>query len=106
MKTLDWRERRRIADMIHPGDAKWAGRRLAIRPDWDAIKTDVMLYPLRLKFKQPALRARLVSTGTAELVEGNRWNDKFWGVCLKTGQGDNWLGRLLMQVSDEVAKDR
>ena len=35
-----------------------------------------------------------------KLVEGNTWGDRFWGVC--GGVGLNWLGRLLMQVRDEV----
>lgn len=65
-----------------------------------------MLYAIRLKFRDPLFRAQLIATGEEELVEGNRWNDKFWGVCLMTGQGENWLGRLLMQVRDEIAQGR
>jgi ribA/ribD-fused uncharacterized protein len=106
MKTLDWGNRRRIAAMRNPAEAKRAGRSVAIRPDWDNIKRDVMLYGLRLKFRNSVLRAKLLATAGSELVEGNRWNDKFWGVCLKTGQGENWLGRLLMQVRDEIAQGR
>lgn len=62
----------------------------------------VMLNLLRIKFSDPMLRQQLVDTGDAELVEGNAWNDTFWGVSLKTGMGKNWLGRLLMQVRDEA----
>ena len=47
MKTLDWSDRRRIAEKRNPGEAKRAGRRVAIRPDWDAIKKEVMLYALK-----------------------------------------------------------
>lgn len=48
----------------------------------------------------------MIATGGEDLVEGNRWNDKFWGVCLKTGRGENWLGKLLMQVRAELAEER
>lgn len=43
---------------------------------------------------------------TAEelLVEGNNWNDTFWGVC--RGRGENNLGRILMKVRSEVKTER
>lgn len=44
------------------------------------------------------LRRRLLATEDAELVEGNAWNDTFWGVC--RGNGQNHLGRILMEVRD------
>ena len=41
------------------------------------------------------LAQMLLLTGDALLVEGNTWNDTFWGVC--AGVGHNNLGLLLMQ---------
>ena len=35
-------------------------------------------------------------------IEGNTWNDTFWGVC--NGQGQNWLGKILMLVRSELNK--
>ena len=35
-----------------------------------------------------------------ELIEGNVWNDTFWGVC--NGKGHNHLGKILMKVRDEI----
>lgn len=56
---------------------------------------------VRAKFEQnPDLRQKLLSTGSEELIEGNTWGDTFWGVC--KGSGQNWLGRILMFVRDEV----
>lgn len=74
------------------------------RKDWDSVKLDVMLYGLRYKFSpyNPILRQKLIDTKDTELVEFNWWNDKFFGVCLKTGEGENHLGRLLMQVREEI----
>ena len=84
-----------------PGDAKRAGRRLRIRPDWEQVKRDVMCILLRRKFAHAPLRGRLLGTGDAELIEGNTWGDTYWGVCQE--RGHNWLGRLLMQVRAELA---
>lgn len=36
------------------------------------------------------------------ITEGNYWNDKFWGVCLKSNQGQNHLGKLLMNIREEI----
>ena len=83
-----------------PGDAKRAGRRARKRDGWDSMKVEVMRYLIQLKFGDASLRALLLATGDAELVEGNTWNDNFWGVC--NGWGENHLGRLLMQVRDEI----
>jgi predicted NAD-dependent protein-ADP-ribosyltransferase YbiA (DUF1768 family) len=52
------------------------------------------------KFSHPELRAALLSTGDALLVEGNHWGDIFWGVC--RGEGENWLGRLLMALRGQM----
>ena len=75
------------------------------RKDWDDIKLEVMLYGLRYKFSEhnPTLRQKLIDTKGIELVEFNWWNDKFFGVCLKTGEGENHLGKLLMQVRGEIS---
>jgi predicted NAD-dependent protein-ADP-ribosyltransferase YbiA (DUF1768 family) len=50
----------------------------------------------------PALRTLLLATNGHELVEGNKHGDTFWGVDLCTNVGDNHLGKLLMQVRDEL----
>ena len=36
-------------------------------------------------------------------VEGNNWNDTFWGVC--RGKGRNELGKVLMKVRSELSKE-
>jgi ribA/ribD-fused uncharacterized protein len=95
-------ERLRIITASSPGLAKRRGRSAQLRADWEAVKLNRMRYWLRQKFAHPALRARLIATGDAELVEGNWWGDRFWGVC--DDQGQNWLGRLLMELRDELRK--
>ena len=81
--------------------AKRRGRKLRLREDWDDIKLDVMLFLVRRKFKKEGeLATLLLDTYPQELVEGNWWNDTFWGVC--DGVGENHLGKILMKVREEL----
>ena len=86
-----------------PGEAKRAGRRLELRADWEEIKVSVMESLLRQKFcdARTGLGRQLVDTGDHELVEGNTWGDRFWGV---DGTGRNVLGKLLMQIRDDLTR--
>ena len=59
---------------------------------------------LRLKFEIPELREALLNTDNAKLIEGNWWGDKFWGIC--NGVGENNLGKLLMEVRDEIRRNK
>lgn len=88
-----------------PGKSKGVGRRVQLRPDWEKVKVGIMEEIVRAKFTQhPELAARLLATGEKALVEGNTWGDTCWGVDLRTGQGENHLGRILMKVREELKK--
>lgn len=85
--------------------AKHLGQALALRPNWDKIKLVVMADILQAKFLQnPELAKMLFVTDDAELIEGNTWNDTFWGVC--NGKGKNFLGKLLMELRNKIAEAR
>lgn len=100
-KTLDMNERRRIAAIPTPGQAKHAGEALQYRPDWEQVKFDVMEQCVRYKFTHhPDLAAKLLATGDAYLEEGNTWGDQIWGVY--QGKGQNHLGIILMKVRAEL----
>lgn len=104
-KTLDPERARVILANKSPGDAKRAGNdkaRTVLRPNWDGkIKIPVMFRLVKIKFVQnPELEKRLLDTGDAHLIEGNNWNDTFWGVC--KGRGENNLGKILMSVREEL----
>lgn len=73
--------------------------------NWDDIKNAVMLDLLRQKYTQEPYRQKLLDTHDAILEEGNSWGDVYWGKDLKTGKGLNWLGRLTMQVRDELVQE-
>ena len=69
-----------------------------LRSDWEDVKFDVMKEIVILKFINPNLKEKLLATKDAELIEGNTWNDRCWGVC--DGVGQNNLGRILMEVRE------
>lgn len=99
-KTLSEDEREMIRQCPKPGDAKRLGRSVTLRSGWDKLRFDVMSALLTQKFSDPTLRDRLLATGDAELIEGNDWGDKFWGVF--QGKGQNNLGKLLMMVRSKL----
>jgi ribA/ribD-fused uncharacterized protein len=101
MKSTNWLEQIIVLSAEEPGEAKKLGRAITLRPDWEEIKDDVMLELLRLKFRKGTKeRHWLQDTRNEELIEGNYWNDTYWGVC--RGKGKNKLGKLLMQVRQEI----
>jgi ribA/ribD-fused uncharacterized protein len=102
-KSLDENVRVTIHKARSPGEAKKLGQLLVIREDWEPVKVDLMRTFVKKKFENPFLREMLLATGDAKLVEGNYWNDKFWGVC--RGVGQNWLGRILMDVREQVRQE-
>ena len=105
MKSLNPKERQAIVLAPTPGKAKHLGRKVSLRKDWEDIKEEVMLTGLRHKFSNPELRKKLLATGNEELIEGTTWHDNYWGICdCETcgGQGKNRLGKLLMQVREEL----
>jgi len=101
-KTTDDAEREAVRQCATPGRAKRMGREITMRFDWDDVKEAVMLDLTRQKYALPEYRERLLATGEREIVEGNTWGDTFWGVC--NGVGKNKLGRILMQVRDEIRR--
>ena len=96
-KTLDLNIREEVRLSPTPGKAKFMGRHLPLRPDWEDVKLDIMEQLLREKFVKDSMLAQMLdNTGNAQLIEGNYWGDTFWGVC--DGVGENHLGKLLMKV--------
>ena len=76
-------------------------RKVKLRRDWESVKVGVMRAAVTAKFTQhDDLRTLLLSTGDAKLVEHTE-NDDYWGDG-GDGSGQNVLGRLLMQLRDEL----
>ena len=76
-------------------------RKKPLRADWEAVKDNVMREGVRAKFTQHAdLREALLSTGDAVLVEHTE-RDSYWGDG-GDGSGQNMLGRILMEIREEL----
>jgi N-glycosidase YbiA len=71
------------------------------RPDWNSVKLSIMEKAVRTKFGQhPDLLEMLLATCDAEIIEDSPY-DQFWGIG-RDGKGDNWMGRTLMKVREEL----
>lgn len=71
--------------------------------DWEEIKVGIMIELIRTKAQQNQdVRECLLKTGTKQIVK-NAAEDSFWG-CGKDGKGQNQMGKILMQVRDELKK--
>lgn len=76
-------------------------RKYKIRRDWESVKVNVMREAVLAKFQQnPDICDLLINTGDAKLIE-HTGNDNFWGDG-GDGKGRNMLGRILMQVREEL----
>jgi predicted NAD-dependent protein-ADP-ribosyltransferase YbiA (DUF1768 family) len=83
------------------GKCKAFGKTIILRPDWNDVKLKIMENLLRQKFKKGSeLGDKLVETFPKILIEGNTWNDTFWGICNSVGK--NHLGKLLMKIRRDI----
>ena len=87
---------------IPPNIAKSKGRKVKLRSDWEAVKVDRMRQVIDAKFSDSKLAKLLDQTGDTELLEGNNWHDKIWGVDSTTLQGQNQLGKILMAKREQL----
>lgn len=100
-KSLDIADHQRISKLA-PNLSKREGRKLELRPDWEEVKYEVMKTALRVKFSQPGWGILLLSTGDNMIIEWNNWNDKIWGVSIFDNEGENMLGKALMEIREEL----
>lgn len=104
-KTLDMQSREMIYNSATPAEAKRLGKLVSIRENWNDIKIFTMFDLVYQKFYvHEELGILLLKTKDFQLIEGNNWNDTFWGVC--QGKGSNYLGQILMQVRSILADCR
>lgn len=78
-------------------------RRRPLRPDWEAVKDEVMRRAVLRKFDAHAdIRATLLGTADEPIVE-NAPGDFYWG-CGADGSGKNMLGIILMDVRETLRR--
>jgi len=103
-KSTDIFFRKRIAELPseQAGKAKRMGRKTKLRIDWDIVKIAYMKKFLMQKFMYDEFRTLLLSTGDAQIIEGNYWHDNYWGDCFcpkcQDIKGKNNLGKLIMKI--------
>jgi ribA/ribD-fused uncharacterized protein len=105
-KFEDPKHRDAIRRARTPGIAARMGRsrKKPLRRDWEAVKDHVMRRAVLAKFTQhPELRDLLLSTGEARLVEHTS-RDRYWGDG-GDGSGKNMLGRILMEVREQLGEE-
>lgn len=99
-KVFDEETKLKFTNVI-PRKSKRLGHKVKLREDWDEVKDNIMYEVCKAKFEQNEdIRKLLLETGDATLIEGNTWNDQYWGVC--RGKGRNQLGKTLMRIRDEL----
>lgn len=100
-KTKNIFKQEEIRNAETPGEAKRLGRKLTLRNDWEKIKFNIMEELVLAKFLNEKLLNKLIKTGKEELIEGNNWNDKIWGMVKNEDgeyEGKNNLGKIIMKV--------
>lgn len=77
-----------------------------LNPSFEQRKIDIMYDVNCLKYKQHKYKTLLLSTGNMDIIEGNTWNDQFWGMSLDNDfniiKGHNNLGKVLMRIRTEL----
>jgi ribA/ribD-fused uncharacterized protein len=100
------KQEEKIRRAFTPKQAAQIGRdrKNPLRLDWEEVKVVIMKEALVAKFTQHKdLREILLKTEDALLVEHTH-KDKFWGDG-GHGHGKNMLGKLLMEVREELKND-
>lgn len=108
-KFVNESDKLNVLDAKTGGSAKTIARKLIeagaeVDSHWQDRKLGVMRYYVNQKFKNDVeLATLLVQTGQTEIVEGNPWNDNYWGRSpIDNVEGANWLGKILMDVREQI----
>lgn len=92
-------EKLKMFSKLKPSQAKWLGKQITLRKDWDQVKFEVMEKALRIKFAPGTIWYARLEMEEGEIVEWNNWGDRVWGKTLD-GKGENHLGKILMKIRD------
>lgn len=100
-KAVTTEDKDYILNAKTPMDSKKRGRKIHKRADWDDVKLKVMVEVVWNKFTTNSdCKEALLLTKGYELIEENWWKDTYWGKY--KGQGENYLGRILMYVRKKL----
>ena len=82
-------------ETITCGQIKFLGSTVKLVDNW-------MTECVNQKFTQQPYRDLLLATGDQFIQEGNNWGDLIWGVDIETGEGQNLLGKLIMEFRETL----
>lgn len=101
-----------IIEQKSPMTAKMKSKpfRSQTRHDWEKVKVTIMRWCLRVKLACNWVKFRelLLATGDKPIVEDSH-RDRFWGAVAQDNEtlsGVNAIGRLLMELREELKSDR
>lgn len=108
-KSKDTSWRKKVCGISNPYEVRKLSRDpdvCVLREDWEEIKDDVMFEVIAYKFSNhnDSLLEKLLSTDGFGIVHGNYHNDLYWGYCLKTNNGEDRLGKLIMDRRNHYLK--
>ena len=86
----------------NPAVVKRQAKNVILRKNWDEMRDHIMIDCLIQKFSQEPYKQLLLDTKNEEIQEGNYWGDDYWGVNLKTGKGQNKLGKIIMRIRNDI----
>jgi len=84
-------------------EAKRAGRKGVLRPDWDRVAIACMDFLIRQKFADGTPELARLASESVPPVEYTTWGDRRWGVG-EDWEGRNALGLLLSLVRDDLRR--
>lgn len=100
-KCTDESERKVLAG-CSADKAALKGKELIPFSGWEEVRLDIMTSIQKAKFEQnPALMKKLIDTGNRLLINGNNKQETYWGVDLYSWQGENHLGKIIMNIRDK-----
>lgn len=87
---------------ITPGQAKKLWRNYPTYNLTEEFRLNLMYQLLSIKFNQEPFKSLLIATDNCNIIEKNYWGDMFFGYCLKTNQGKNHLGQMIMNIREKL----
>lgn len=96
------------ADKVLMARSAWLARKLGregpkMRSDWHEARIEAMTEIIRAKFAQHEdAKKILLKTANKKIIENSPIDD-YWG-CGSDGKGENNMGKILMQVRDEIVR--
>lgn len=96
-------EVRNYISLLKPNESKQFSKENPMtNPKFEENKLEIMRYAQRQKYRQEPFKSKLLATGDAYLEEGNWWHDRFWGCDIKTREGENNLGKIIMEIRESL----